>query len=181
MSKIFTPKTCSSNDYLPSQLNKRFNKNGDKKHWITMIHKLLEGKKYWREISPSDIPKYSPNSDKYFGGFDTPKDVIDYFKKEFDTSLTRVKRHLGTKRFNEFASTDSGANRGALDWIGDNLFYIGAIIFILFIIFIVIDGNQTDCETITYQDFNANGKIIERRGQVCGDVKDKIHSRWKED
>ena len=55
------------------------------------------------------------------------------------------------------------------------------ILFLIYLFWAVFVKEPSDCMTITYQDFDSNGKVVEKRGRVCGSAKDKVHPRWKDD
>ena len=54
-------------------------------------------------------------------------------------------------------------------------------LFLIYLFWAVFVKEPSDCMTITYQDFDSNGKVVEKRGRVCGSAKDKVHPRWKDD
>mgnify|MGYP001353643873 CR=1 FL=1 len=55
--------------------------------------------------------------------------------------------------------------------LGIFIYYIGWVLF----------AEKEKCTRVTYQDFDSNGNIVTKKGQVCGDARHKINDRWKDD
>ncbi len=129
-------------------------------------------------------------------------ETIKKYQKENKECINIVRKKIGAKTFDVYLNKKSSLNAKAarnhqkdlqrIENYKKNgvyedeskttfklfLFFTFIICYFLWAIFL---NNGEDCENITYQDFDANYNIVEKKGIVCGPAKDKTHSRWKDD
>ena len=53
----------------------------------------------------------------------------------------------------------------------------------IFIIFYVVFGvsNDNKCDSVRVPDIDKDGNVVYKSGNVCGDMRDKVHPSWKTD
>ena len=87
---------------------------------------------------------------------------------------------LKVKDFNEKLNSSKEIKQSDINKYNLVLGLIGSLI-VFYLVWAVFIQEKEDCITITYQDFDSNYNVVEKRGRVCGDARHQVHDRWKDD
>ena len=111
-----------------------------------------------------------------------PRKYNKYLDPNSDISIeikqTVKKREKEVRERKHFKETGYYTPTGL--FIGKSFKYLILGLFIWYISWVMF-GEKEECITITYQNFDKNYKVVEKRGRVCGDARHKVHDRWKDD
>ena len=171
-----------------------------------IVNGLNDTKKFWEDVQKNK--QSLPES--LISDMDNKINEIKEYKKQNLECIRIVKRKITLEKYNEFINKDSELNRKAGKeyakmkkqgilrarqrkylretgyetkmgfYIAKSFKYLMLGIFIYYIGWVLF-AEKEKCTRVTYQDFDSNGNIVTKKGQVCGDARHKINDRWKDD
>ena len=171
-----------------------------------IVNGLNDTKKFWEDVQKNkqSLPESLINN------MDDRINEVKRYKKQNLECIRIVKRKITLEKYNEFIIKDSELNKMAeiehakmkkqkksiikqrqfLNetgyetkmgfYIGKSFKYLMLGIFVYYIGWVVF-AEKEKCTRVTYQDFDSNGQIVTKKGQVCGDARHKVDDRWKDD
>ena len=171
-----------------------------------IVNGLNDTKKFWEDVQKNK--QSLPES--LISDMDNKINEIKEYKKQNLECIRIVKRKITLEKYNEFINKDSELNKKAGKeyakmkkqgilrarqrkylretgyetkmgfYIAKSFKYLMLGIFIYYIGWVLF-AEKEKCARVTYQDFDSNGNIVTKKGQVCGDARHKINDRWKDD
>tara|TARA_B100001057_G_C22762054_1_gene916223 strand:- start:377 stop:991 length:615 start_codon:yes stop_codon:yes gene_type:complete len=171
-----------------------------------IVNGLNDTKKFWEDVQKNK--QSLPES--LISDMDNKINEIKEYKKQNLECIRIVKRKITLEKYNEFINKDSELNKKAGKeyakmkkqgilrarqrkylretgyetkmefYIAKSFKYLMLGIFIYYIGWVLF-AEKEKCTRVTYQDFDSNGNIVTKKGQVCGDARHKINDRWKDD